>query len=171
MPNYVAARNYYRRILGDSIHDVAYFVPSQDYEYDHPEGTGHEVSPFTSMWFCGVGRENIQKLKDVWCTQKKESPSKTGRFVSSFDDLVKSGTITIKNRPNPRQRKKRRKSITASAPETATTTPPATANNITKAPPKMMNQSDTKGSDTQPRAQKGKSRYRDESGKRTKKRF
>ena len=175
MPNYVAARNYYRRILGDSIHDVAYFVPNQNYEYDHPEGTGHEVSPFKSMWFCGVGRENLQQLKDVWQKQK-ESSTRNGRFVSSFDDLIKTGTITIQNRPNPRQRKKRRKLITDSAIETAggtstTTTTTTTTTTIAKSPPKMIDESSSKSNDTQQRAKKGKSRYRDENGKRIIKRF
>jgi hypothetical protein len=68
MPNYVAAKQYYRRILGDCIHDVAYLVPPTDlaYEYDHPDGTGHDIPPFASLWFCGVGRQRMVALKELF---------------------------------------------------------------------------------------------------------
>jgi hypothetical protein len=55
-PNYVAARTHYPRILGASFDDVAHLIPSSPYEYDHPEGTGHEISPFAFLWFCGIGK-------------------------------------------------------------------------------------------------------------------
>ena len=115
IPNYVAARSYYRRILGDTIHDVAYLVPYSEYSYSHPEGTGHEESPFASLWFCGIGKERIQELKKNWNNNEHDNDNtktpigKRPKFVASFDELVSLGAISLQNRPNPRQRKKMRK--------------------------------------------------------------
>lgn len=117
MPNYVAARKYYRQILGDSIDDVAYFVPNpkKDYKYSHPEGTGKEESPFSSLWYCGIGKGRIKKLKDhdrtTNTTSHKANNGKGYRpnLVTSFEELVSFGVISLENRPNPRQRKKIRK--------------------------------------------------------------
>lgn len=107
MPNYVAARSYYRRILGDSVKDVAYLIPSHPYEYDHPEGTGHEISPFASLWFCGIGRENIVQFQK---TRQKAGDTITefASFVASLEELESRRAIPTGKRPNPRQRKKRK---------------------------------------------------------------
>jgi len=123
MPNYVAARKYYRQILGDSIDDVAYFVPNpkKDYKYSHPEGTGKEESPFSSLWYCGIGKVRIKKIKDHDndrttddSTSHKVDNGEGYRpnIVTSFEELVSFGVISLENRPNPRQRKKNTKSGT-----------------------------------------------------------
>jgi hypothetical protein len=131
MPNYVAAKGYYRRILGDALDDVAYVIPRTPYEYDHPEGTGHEIPPFESMWFCCVGRDRIPTLMERWnndnddddvvlvrqqqqkirktTLSSKEHQCGTPRLVPSLDGLVSLGVISMQNRPNPRQRKKKKR--------------------------------------------------------------
>ena len=136
MPNYVAARSYYRRILGDTINDVAYYVPNKgngnDYNYSHPEGTGKEVSPFSSLWFCGIGKDVIKKYTNNTINNKTSrtsheandnskgqqdqnrgglNPNLNPNFVKSYDELVSLGVISLQNRPNPRKRKKMRKEV------------------------------------------------------------
>jgi hypothetical protein len=109
MPNYVASRSYYRQLLGDVTQDVAYIIPSVPYEYDHPEGTGHEVPPFASLWFCAIGREQIQSLQERWKSVDWKFDREPPRFVTSLEELEKLNAIPTQKRPNPRQRKKRRK--------------------------------------------------------------
>jgi hypothetical protein len=107
MPNYVAAKQYFRQLLEENSfeNDVAYLVPASPYEYDHPEGTGHESPPFASLWFCGVGRDAIQRVKDMY----KFRPERNGpRLVTSLEELENLSVISTKKRSNPRQRKKRR---------------------------------------------------------------
>lgn len=174
MPNYVAARNYYRTTLGDSLHDVAYVVPATPYEYDHPEGTGHEAPPFASLWFCGVGRDRIRELQEVWDKDHVLIPGSRGcipRFVSSLDQLVSLGFISVQKRPNPRQRKKR---ITVRMEETRVNTSSGRAEGQPMRPEKQTNtihQPQKLDRLNQKKKTKGSSRYRDESGKRTKRRF
>jgi hypothetical protein len=193
MPTYVAGKGYYRSALGDAIRDVSYFVPSEPYRYDHPEGTGHDVPPFASMWFCGVGRDVIEHLR----TNTLLGPTTTtsgGTFLPSFDDLVRTNVISIENRPNPRQRKKRKRKqlwngtslssegATAAAVAAKTTTTTTTTTTF-KTPPlaqttadrTVPNDDDHDNQDDPPkkvrRSNHGRSRYRDKDGKRTKKRF
>ena len=157
IPNYVAARNYYRRILGENIQDVAYLAPMKEYSYSHPEGTGHEESPFASLWFCCIGRDRIQKLAIRW----KEST----QFISSFDELVSLGVISIQNRPNPRQRKKMRKMAAQGDTGGANTF-------AQKARSSKKNSSKNQTQKEQPKKKKRtNSKYRDKTGERTKKRF
>ena len=44
-------------------------IPTVPYEYEHPEGTGHERPPFASIWYCGVGKENVSRIR--WWLPKK----------------------------------------------------------------------------------------------------
>jgi hypothetical protein len=94
-------------LLGDSIDNIAFLAPSMPYEYDHPEGTGHEISPFASLWFCGV--DNVQELKEQWDAHKwkldRECPT---TFATSIKELEDLGATPTENRPNPRQRKKQK---------------------------------------------------------------
>lgn len=106
MPNYVASREYYRtREQGD----VVYLLPSQPYEYNHPEGTGKEVPPFTSLWFCGIGKERVQTVQDFWDSIHGKEGQAKSTLVMSLESLRVSGTIPTQKRPNPRQRKKKRR--------------------------------------------------------------
>lgn len=157
IPNYVAARNYYRRIMGENIRDVAYLAPTKEYSYSHPEGTGHEESPFASLWFCCIGRDRIKTIANRW----KDST----KFISSFDELVSLGVVSLQNRPNPRQRKKMRKlaaqSDTGSISAFTQKARSSKKNNPQNQKPKE-----------QPKKKKHtNSKYRNKTGERTKKRF
>jgi hypothetical protein len=160
MPNYVAARSYYRRILGDAVKDVAYLIPSHPYEYDHPEGTGHEISPFASLWFCGIGRETIVQFQE---TRRKHAGDSAhlASFVASLEELESRRAIPTGKRPNPRQRKKR-KAVAISAGQIEKHASPPPNNVASKA-----------SSSTVKKHHKSKknSKHRDESGKRVKERF
>jgi hypothetical protein len=90
LPNYVAARDYYR-VLENHEDNVAYLIPSKPYQYHHPDGTGHDVAPFESLWFCGLGKKRLKQCQ-------------LGLF-KSYHELP--STIHTK-RPNPRQRRKRK---------------------------------------------------------------
>lgn len=159
IPNYVAARSYYRRILGETIKDVAYLLPTREYSYSHPEGTGHEESPFASLWFCCVGRDTIQ-------TMAKKGRKKGGpKFIASFDELVDLGVVSLENRPNPRQRKKMRKLAEAG---TAGVTNKAQSSNKKK---KNTIQSITPKERQPTKKKRTNSKYRNKTGERIKKRF
>lgn len=165
IPNYVAARHYYRRVLGETIKDVAYLVPPVEYSYSHPEGTGHEVSPFDSLWFCGIGKDRIWK----WTQQKKEQYYDSGDllahrqrpvFVDSFEKLVSLGIISLENRPNPKQRKKLRKMVEGSRKPIQT-----------KTKNKCTQREQPNNDKNSPKKKGTKSKYRNKDGSRTKKRF
>jgi len=105
MPNYVAAKHYYRRLLDEKgcTNDVAYLAPSSPYEYEHPEGTGKEIPPFNSLWFVGIGEENIIRMKELF-KSRPGGPT----FLTSLEELEEQSIISTQRRPNPKQRKKRR---------------------------------------------------------------
>jgi hypothetical protein len=67
MPNYIASKEYFRTIvLGNGKRvQTFYITPSSTYEYDHPEGTGHETSPFASVWFCGLSYGDQTNITDT----------------------------------------------------------------------------------------------------------
>jgi hypothetical protein len=117
MPNYVAARNYFRRLLQSNPQSgVVYVIPSTPYEYDHPEGTGHTVSPFDSIWFCGIGADRVGNVQMAWNKYLNDPENKRGRprLVTSLNELERLKEIPTGRRPNPRQRRKRRKKMEAS---------------------------------------------------------
>ncbi len=149
MPNYVAAREYYKKFLQESpVEDVIYFIPSTTYHYDHPDGTGKDKPPFESLWFIGV---NVQK---EW---KKEWPG--GRLVDSIDALSTSTAefrLIFQKRSNPRQRKKKKRAIELKISPSVTSD--RQHNQIEKAVTKRL----------QPCP---KSKHRDETGKRKRGRF
>lgn len=68
---------------------------------DHPEGTGHSIPPFDSLWFCGIGKENIERATQLY----KNNDNKTVRIAKSLDELASNGVVTFDNRPNPRKRR------------------------------------------------------------------
>ena len=124
MPNYVAMKEYFRKIVlgnsnknGPSKVHTFYITPSSKhpYEYDHPDGTGHLVSPFASVWFCGLSStEGKFVTKDVvdafvkFHSLRAPSPMGTPRIVTTLQELVEIGGVSGARRKNPRQRKKMR---------------------------------------------------------------
>lgn len=121
MPNYIAARDYFRRLLSSNPQaGVVYVIPSTPYEYDHPEGTGHATSPFDSIWYCGIPADRVEDAKEAWnkhwieldTTASSRSRDRP-RLVTSLEELEKLKAIPTAKRPNPRQRRKRRKQMEA----------------------------------------------------------
>ncbi len=56
LPVYTATKSYWREfttLQGAWSPQVIYLLPGSKYAYDHPEGTGHDDSPFYSAWFIG----------------------------------------------------------------------------------------------------------------------
>ncbi len=112
MPNYVSTKEYFRKITQTV--KVVFIAPSSNhpYEYNHPEGTGHEKSPFESVWFCGVsGNEDMKALKDVFVkfhSKHTSSSTPTPRWAESLQGLIQVGGVSGEKRKNPRQRKKMR---------------------------------------------------------------
>ncbi len=111
MPNYVSTKEYFRKITQTI--QVVFIAPSAShpYEYIHPEGTGHDKSPFESVWFCGVsGNEDMKALKDAFIKfhSKHTTSAPIPRWAESLQGLIKVGGVSGEKRKNPRQRKKMR---------------------------------------------------------------
>ena len=110
MPNYVSTKEYFRKITKKI--QVIFIAPSSNYpyEYNHPEGTGHDKSPFESVWFCGLLNEDIVALKNAFFTfhSKHNSLTPTPRWAESLQGLIHVGGVSGEKRKNPRQRKKMR---------------------------------------------------------------
>ena len=137
MPNYVACRNHFRTAIsiknlsqtkskqqkehgGNDPLDIMYVVPSTPYEYEHPEGTGKEIPPFASIWFCGIPVNKVESVKEAFRNTygedsigvppmgRNRTNSSTPRLVSSLSELKKLNAVPTVKRLNPRQRKKAR---------------------------------------------------------------
>ena len=137
LPNYVVARQYFAKM---DLSDVIYLVPHSKYQYDHPEGTGKQDSPFDSIWIICV-------------SGKVPDPTPNPRFeiIASFSGLRnhKDMSALFRKRPNPRQRKKRALRHNGSVSTSKT----------------------CRASLKETRDSKQPSKYRDENGKRRRKRF
>jgi len=115
MPNYVSTKDYFKKITTAKTIQIIYIAPSSNcpYEYIHPEGTGHEKSPFESVWFCGVsGSEDMKALKDAFVKfhskHNNSNGTPTPRWAESLQGLIRVGGVSGEKRKNPRQRKKMR---------------------------------------------------------------
>ncbi len=136
MPNYVACRNHFRSSILNPISggnavtdplDILYIVPSIPYDYEHPEGTGKDIPPFSSIWYCGIPLSKVEKFKDAFRIAygkdsvglpKKEirgidpsqqsSSDSSPRLLFSLEDLKQMNAVPTQKRPNPKQRKKAR---------------------------------------------------------------
>ena len=121
MPNYIAMKEYFRTIVlfGEGKKkriQTFYITPSKQhqYEYDHPEGTGHKVSPFASVWFIGLSYTDNEVIKSTHQVvmdaftkfHTASSKSSTPQIVSSLQNLIRIGAVSAEKRKNPRQRKK-----------------------------------------------------------------
>ena len=142
LPTYVAAKHYFRQHLTKPTRTVVYLVPShQPYHYDHPEATGHDTSPFESMWFIGLPSGHTT-IPDLWNDPETQ-------LYTSLQQLQDKGIVAAQNRPNPKQRRRRNKQATHPAAKETHRVP------VVKAAKKPTKQS----------------KYRDTQGVRTKKRF
>ena len=135
---------------------------------DHPEGTGKDIPPFASLWFCGIGADRVKRGLELYDNKQKG----TARVATSIKQLIDMGAIRDeKPRPNPRQRRKRQQSAStilqpSSNLEQLETQPPS---NNPHEKPKRQKQS--QGDTNQTNSQRKQSKYRNEKGKRIKKRF
>jgi len=161
----------------DSPLDILYVVPSISYEYDHPRGTGKEIPPFTSIWFCGIPIDQVQDAKDAFRKVHGEesvvdnlssrsigTTVTTPRLVSCLMDLKELGVIPTKKRRNPKQRKKERQRLAVSSDLMAL----VSGGVVEKCAEKVVS-----GGVMQSNRQKGKKKscYRDRNGIRKKRRF
>jgi len=187
MPNYVASREYYRRRIGvqqqtqeghNIDEDIVYLIPSVPYEYDHPEGTGKEVSPFASLWFCGMGKEKAKQAKEYWESIEWKHDRPKPRLAISLEELKNLNAIPTQKRPNPRQRKKKRQHAQS---DSATNQQISHSDSGHSGKKKRrvdlltkqyhQNQSDVAKCNASAPKSKSKSKYRNGEGKRKKERF
>ena len=73
------------------------------YQNFHPEGTGHNVSPFSCIWICGVSKDiltNFMENKSVFCAVGNVNV----RIISTIDELRSHDLVPKMNRLNPLQR-------------------------------------------------------------------
>lgn len=186
MPNYVALKEYFRDGTalagGREADDIVYVVPSAPYEYDHPEGTGHEIPPFASLWFCGVGRDVVQQCRRAYDNTRSSGGP---RPACSLKELQALGAVKGGNRKNPKQRRKLKKMLAAATGAAATTAaggqdidavPVDGGDGDGTMPRKKQNTNKGAGDggnrdQKPPKKKKRKSKHRDSSGNRTKKRF
>jgi hypothetical protein len=181
MPAYTASKQYYRDCLtassssdsSNALEDVVYLVPSNSYHYEHPDQTGKDQSPFDSLWFCGIGKERVIAFQQYWESLPLETTATTAQqrptLITCLADLVARNVISAHNRPNPRQRRKKRQPVTQSTmdPKSSLAVAPHHKRKHADEP----SSSKPKEPGTNRTAEK-KSKYRDlNSGQRTKKRF
>lgn len=170
MPAYTASKQYFRNFLKDDEDDeeVIYIVPDQDYQYEHPENTGKEESPFASLWFCGIGRERVRALRKFW-NQNRNHDSHWPQLAFSVSELDSQQVVSLQNRPNPRQRRKRRRKIILGKKDgQASLKGKASHEPLTR---RTESETPVRADACPPSRTKKQSKYRDQSGKRTKKRF
>lgn len=168
MPNYVAAKEYYRRISGDE--GVVFLSPSEPYEYSHPEGTGKAIPPFASLWFCGLGEDRAKRLGEEWNQLKWDGNRPLPRLANSIEELKQRGLIPSQKRPNPRQRgaKKKRQKLKEQH-NSGSISKESEDGNDSRCKSIQYNNS-APGQQQHP-MKKAKSKYRDSTGQRKKKRF
>mmetsp|Transcript_2116 Transcript_2116/g.3877 ORF Transcript_2116/g.3877 Transcript_2116/m.3877 type:complete len:300 (-) Transcript_2116:2395-3294(-) len=173
MPNYVAVRNHFKSAVcsqeGEDPMDIFYVLPQIPYEYDHPEGTGKDLPPFSSIWYCGVPSSKIDAVKNafrevhgknsVGISQGSQRDVNGGApmLLSSLHELRILGAVPTEKRKNLKQRlkaKRKRQQQEIGSTKGMTTNPNATV---------VKENTDQKT--------KKKSKYRDETGQRKKKRF
>ena len=159
-----------------------YLIPSQPYEYHHPEGTGKEVPPFTSLWFCGIGKERVATVKEYWdsVSWKKNNEWIKPTLAVSLESLKMSGAIPTQKRPNPRQRKKKRQHAQQQQQQQQVTSVVSSKNQSDTSNPMSHNKRRRPNPSNSPSHQsnvrvrkvsKKKSKHRDNQGHRQRKRF
>jgi hypothetical protein len=173
MPNYVAVRNHFRSAVcckeGDDPMDIFYVVPQIPYEYDHPEGTGKDLPPFSSIWYCGMPSSKVDAAKNAFRKAygensvgiiegvRRDVNSDFPRLLSTLQELRVLGAVPTEKRKNLKQRLKAKRKhqqqqqlqISKGNPQIASATKESTGHN----------------------RKKKNSKYRDETGQRKKKRF
>ncbi len=125
MPNYIACRNHFRSAILSEANstkdplDIFYVVPSNPYEYEHPDGTGKEIPPFASIWFCGIPLSKLEAVKHAFRRKHgncsvglqggKNSRSQSPRLLCSLQDLKAIGAVPTQKRKNVKQRRREKR--------------------------------------------------------------
>ena len=111
MPNYVACRNYFRSATASQVQgkksepQILYVVPFAPYEYEHPEGTGKDLPPFGSIWFCGIPSEKVDEAREAFNKEHSGKPN-SPRLATSLEELKALGAVPTLKRKNLKQRLK-----------------------------------------------------------------
>ena len=181
MPNYVALKEYWRKLtqtaVGKEADDIVFVVPASPYEYDHPEGTGHDIPPFASLWFCGVGKSLVEECRRAYGGQ---SGGNGPRIACSVKELQAIGAVKSGNRKNAKKRRKIKQLLAQTAGSADAV---GTGGGKSQEPVSVKDSKTTKNNKKEKTAsqnpklstdngkKKKKSKHRDASGVRTKKRF
>lgn len=100
VPAYVLEKSYFPM----SVRPFFVSPNTGSYDFDHPHGTGHDVSPFESVWVVHLGQRTDALFRRL-------EHDTTATYRRTIQDLIKAGVVRGSKRPNPRQRRKRRNSI------------------------------------------------------------
>jgi hypothetical protein len=100
LPAYTAGKSYWREYISNTTQTISYILPQGSYEYTHPEGTGHDLPPFYSIWFL-IGFPEAQVLR-------AKVSSFSCNIVTNVEELAERGLVQLK-RKNSRQRKASKK--------------------------------------------------------------
>ena len=105
MPAYVATKQYYTTLARGA--RPFFIVPRDKYEFAHPEGTGHETSPFFGVWFVDAGSPALNDRAAAALSRPGKLPG-GARICRDAHALAAAGHIVLEKRLNPRQRRKLR---------------------------------------------------------------
>jgi hypothetical protein len=83
-----------------------FIVPDTKYEYDHPEGSGHESSPFFSIWIVWLGQQHTRTIQHWWEKTLSKQKCSSIKLLKTTEELQQNHAIPTWKRPNPRQRSK-----------------------------------------------------------------
>ena len=167
MPNYVACRNHFRSAISGVEENIFFVIPgtSTPYEYDHPDGTGKADCPFESIWFCGAPSEKLQTAKNAF--RETHGNPESPRLASSLKELISIGAVPTLKRKNLRQRLKAKRKIQEAQNAGGSSAAPSQSAQQSK----KKNDQNVTVTQNARQGRKRKSKYRDESGARIKKRF
>jgi hypothetical protein len=75
-------------LAGYEASTLVFGVPKERYTFNHPAGTGHDDSPFFSLWFINLGKHSQQVVEWYLRTQGKHfPPGEFGHSVASPEIL------------------------------------------------------------------------------------
>ena len=79
---------YFSSITAAEASTLVFGVPKERYTFNHPAGTGHDDSPFFSLWFINLGKHSQQVVEWYLRTQGKHlPPGEFGHSVASPEIL------------------------------------------------------------------------------------
>jgi hypothetical protein len=116
LPNYCATKKYFQSITEPCGGGLVFGVPRVSYDFEHPEGTGHQASPFFSLWFFDLGVHAQPILRWFRESMQRGEASLGGfKLCCNVGELADRQAVKVDKRPNPRQRKAARKKAMSSS--------------------------------------------------------